>query len=175
MHKKKKMAINAPVLLTLSTITAALVIFFTLIFTEVGFGATIFRDLVHGYVWAHTVAIGGIVIISVLYLADFSHWTSYTWAQSISAGIFLVTGSIYTFMNFKHRPYAPILVFFIACAAMFAFIYYNRYKKLLTITVSAYMINLAMAILLGAGGLFITALIFSAQNDFWLVIYSINP
>lgn len=139
--------------------------FFFLAFSEIGFGASVFKALTTQTIAAVLGGLGAFIFL-LLFILDASYWKEFILGSvrfifGLGAAGCLVLALILTF---RSRPYAPLLGFFVVIAilcTLFFVYYYPRTHAINYLHSLSYAIMAVSLVSLGV------ALTFSAVNDFW--------
>uniref|UniRef100_A0A6T8PNN1 Uncharacterized protein n=1 Tax=Hemiselmis andersenii TaxID=464988 RepID=A0A6T8PNN1_HEMAN len=148
----------------LSLLTLIPIALYILVFTEIGFGATVFKNLVHNSTYPQIFSALGVAIILVLYIFDFSYWEGYHVLKGLCLCIVAGAASVAVVMSFKTRPYAPLLLYFCVVCGFFAFIYWMLYKS---VALVSFLRSMGMATIFGGAVAMATGLAWAGSNNFW--------
>eukprot|EP00286_Rhodomonas_abbreviata_P015416 CAMPEP_0181329054 /NCGR_PEP_ID=MMETSP1101-20121128/23092_1 /TAXON_ID=46948 /ORGANISM="Rhodomonas abbreviata, Strain Caron Lab Isolate" /LENGTH=270 /DNA_ID=CAMNT_0023438079 /DNA_START=169 /DNA_END=977 /DNA_ORIENTATION=+ len=121
---------------------------FMLAFTEIGFGATVFKYLASGSFGSNVAGLG-LLLLLLLYLFDASYWTGPIMG-TLRNVLFSIAGLcmlVALILTFRTRPYAPVLGFFVAVTLFCCLVYWKFYIRTHIVN---YMYSLSIA--LGVGG-----------------------
>eukprot|EP00960_Hanusia_phi_P045608 757352-Hanusia_phi.AAC.2 len=110
-------------LLILSHIVCVLASFF-LLFSEIGFGASVFKGLIDGYAYSTAAAVVGFVVFMCMYMFDFNVQGSAAKSKCCDQHAFiaiknllmlvvLVSVLISAALSFKTQPQAPLLTYIV--------------------------------------------------------------
>ena len=111
--------------LTLMLLFAPTVPMFLLIFTEIGYGATVMKLLSGKSSWSRAVGGVGFFTIFFLHMFDFTHWKTplFRILRAIGLAVFSFCCLVAVALSFNSRPYAPILAYFVMIFLGFTMIY----------------------------------------------------
>lgn len=112
--------------LTLTILFAPTVPMFLLIFTEIGFGATVMKRLsTTSSFWTRAVGGVGFFTIFLLHMFDFTYWRTplFRVLRLLGLAAFSFCCLIAVALSFTSRPYAPILAYFVMVCLGFTMIY----------------------------------------------------
>mmetsp|Transcript_42477 Transcript_42477/g.104111 ORF Transcript_42477/g.104111 Transcript_42477/m.104111 type:complete len:956 (-) Transcript_42477:224-3091(-) len=159
-------SMSRTLILTLAFLPTLLL--YILIFTEIGYGATVYKALAKDWYWTEVFGGVGMSILFFLYIFDFTYWTGPVARLVRVAGIIVVIVStcVSVALTFTQRPYAPILAYFVGCCLYFTAIY-SRFFKRRGVMVVSYVHSLSFAVLIGGCAGMVTSLVWAGLNNFW--------
>ena len=136
---------------------------FLAVFTEVGFGATIFKAMAKlGALYTYT-KVGVGVLVFLLYMLDFRFWAhpvASGCAYAVAgAGIFLMC-----IFGFKSAPYLPLALLYVGTPLIYMFFYLRVFKNS---HISNFMLSLAAVLIVWGSLTLVASLLFNAYSDFW--------
>ena len=117
---------------------------FSLVYTELGYGATIYRFLAtHHSLYYYTIRITGAMVL-LLYLLDFRYWAhgAATLIVEVAVGIAFCLSATFVF---KSKPHAPVAVFYVGTPAFFCFLHHKVFRST---HLYNYMMSLSMVLLI---------------------------
>jgi len=112
--------------LQLVLLCAPVLFLYGLVFSELGYGATVFKFLSDANYWAQIAGGIGTGIVGVLYVLDFNHWEHIALRIFRALCLVIVAGcaSIAVILQFRTRPYAPILYYIVVDSIYCLIIYW---------------------------------------------------
>lgn len=150
-------------LFILILVQGCVVVLFGTVFSEVGYGATIFKYLsTHHDLYTYTMY-ATFSAIFLLYIFDFRFWApgfaTFFVGGMVAAGVFLMA-----IFGFKAKPYYPLIIMYIGTPMIYMFFYLRVFKKC---HISNFMMSLAAVLIVWGGMCMIGAFLFNFYNDFW--------
>jgi hypothetical protein len=136
---------------------------FATVFTEAGFGASIFKYMAthhEYYFWTRNATL---LSMFLLYMFDFRFWApgfaTYFVGACVAAGLFLMA-----VFAFQARPYYPLVIMYIGTPLVYMFFYVRVFKKC---HISNFMTSLAAVLIVWGLLCMCLAFLFNFHFDFW--------
>lgn len=151
----------------LTTLLAIPVVAFLLVFTELGFGATVYKILVLQTAWPKAVAAAGAFCLLIFYILDLSYWSGRGFGVLRVLAIFILAACATTavVLSFQTVHYAPIFAFFVGSASCVVFVFYTFYAS--TTKVLPFLKSAGLAAMIGGMAALIAGLVHCHANNFW--------
>lgn len=150
-------------LLVLIIVQGLVVVLFASVFTEAGYGATIFKYLATHHDYYEYTRNATMVAIFLLYMFDFRFWApgiaTFFVGGCVAAGLVLMA-----VFAFKARPYYPLVIMYIGTPLVYMFFYIRVFKKC---HISNFMTSLAAVLIVWGIMCLVFAFLFNYHNDFW--------
>ena len=140
-----------------------MIVAFSLIFTEIGYGATIFKIIAPLHEWYQVTSWVVGSLLCLLYILDFRFWSpgavsSFT-QLLLGAGLFCL--AIFTF---RDRPYSPLVVVYVGTPLIYMFFYLRVFSKA---HISNFMISVGGVFIVWGIICFFGAMMWMTANSFW--------
>jgi hypothetical protein len=135
---------------------------FSSVYTELGFGATIYRFLASHhdlYNYTSSITLG---VFVVLYLLDFRYWAHTAAAYSMGS-IFVLAFLLSAAFIFKKQPHAPVAIFYCGTPLVYCVMYRTLFAKT---HLYNYMMTLSAVLLISGAACTITTLIWAAEGEY---------
>ena len=133
------------------------------LFSEIGFGATLFKALMKAASFYVPVAGLGLILLVVFYIIDFN-----TGVALLNYLVWIVVGCCMVFaaaLCFSSMPHAPLMAFMVTTTVYFAAVYIAFYKR--SISPEGYVKALSKACLIGGLAGFLASCVWAAMNFCW--------
>lgn len=150
-------------LVILLVVQGLIVGLFATVFTEAGYGATIFKYMAthHDYYfWTRNVTF---VALFLLYMFDFRFWApgfaTFFVGGCVAIGLFLMA-----VFAFQARPYYPLVIMYIGTPLVYMLFYVRVFKKT---HISNFMTSLAAVLIVWGLMCMCLAFLFNYHFDFW--------
>jgi hypothetical protein len=143
----------------------ALAIYFA-VFSEFGFGASIFKNLIFASVWPRAAAAGGAAFVLLVYVLDFSYWKSggFAFLRALTLCMMAAGACIAAAISFHTVPYAPTMTFWVIFLGYFAVIYSAFFPRTRMVDFNK---SLGVALIMAGLGAAIAALLWYNYTNFW--------
>mmetsp|Transcript_55417 Transcript_55417/g.89779 ORF Transcript_55417/g.89779 Transcript_55417/m.89779 type:complete len:968 (+) Transcript_55417:209-3112(+) len=141
---------------------------YLVLFSEIGFGASVFKGLTLLHAWSIIGAAVGAAIIALLYLVDFDFGNLIVNALFYLIG--LLAFVIGTILTFRTMPFAPLLCFFFLMTLYYIGIYFyffNKNKDGTHLSIKVFLTSTSKAMAIGGLIGLIVALVWASLNNFW--------
>eukprot|EP00802_Teleaulax_amphioxeia_P003466 Tamp_03469.p1 GENE.Tamp_03469~~Tamp_03469.p1 ORF type:complete len:901 (-),score=134.32 Tamp_03469:1009-3624(-) len=136
---------------------------YLLLFSEIGFGATLFKTLMRGARLYVPVAGLGFILVVVFYIVDFD-----TGFRSANSAIFALIACCMVFaavLCFSTMPHAPLMAFMVTATAYYTAIYTSFWKGRLS--PEGFLHALSKACVIGGVAGFVAASVWAGINNCW--------
>jgi len=142
---------------------------YLLLFSEIGFGATIFKELTMLHEIAHIPAALGFLLIVFLYIVDFDV------GNAVLNGLLYAVGGlafmVSVVLSFRSMPYAPLLCYFFFMTLYYLGIYFEFFGKSddqhERVSIKSYLSSTGKALIIGGCIGCLTFLVWAGVNNFW--------
>jgi len=156
---------EAGVMMVVTLVLAIMVAFagYLALFSEIGFGATLFKALTKAASLYAPVAGLGFIILVVFYIIDFN-----TGVALLNYLVWTLVGCSLVFaaaLCFNSMPHAPLMAFMVTTTVYFAAVYIAFYKR--AISPEGYIKALSKACLIGGLAGFLASCVWAAINFCW--------
>ncbi|EKX38638.1 hypothetical protein GUITHDRAFT_144035 [Guillardia theta CCMP2712] len=148
---------------------------FFLLFSEIGFGASVFKGLIGGYAYSTAAAAVGFAVFVVMYVFDLNSSSNaerskccdqhaFLAVKNLLMMIVLASVLISAVLSFKTQPQAPLLTYVVVGSLYFTLIRLRFFGSMDVIL----FLNILSSMLVAAGVIGIAvSLIWSGINNFW--------
>jgi hypothetical protein len=144
-------------------VQGCIVALFASVFSEIGYGATIFKYLATHHEWYGITQAITFTTMFLLYMFDFRFWApgfmSFFMGGAVAAGLFLMA-----VFAFKEKPYYPLVIMYIGTPLIYMFFYIRVFKKC---HISNFMMSLAAVLIVWGVMCLTAAVLFNFYMDFW--------
>ena len=144
---------------------AVLMVLYLFLFSELGFGATIFKALVRNDALSVPLAAAGGLALFLFYLVDFDTGSAAAnHAICVLVGVSMVVAAV---LCFQSMPHAPLMASMVTAAAYFSAIYVCWFHSARGLPVVAYLQALSKALVLGGAGMLLAVCVWAGVNNCW--------
>lgn len=135
---------------------------FSVVYTELGFGASIYRFLAsHHDLYAYTSSIT-VGVFLALYMLDFRYWAHNAATYVVGAAFVLAFLLSATFI-FKSQPQAPVAIFYIGSPLVYCVVYRTLFAKT---HLYNYMMSMSAVLLISGVACTVVTLIWATEGEY---------
>ena len=144
---------------------AVLMAVYLVLFSELGFGATIFKALVRNDALSVPLAAAGGWVLFLFYLVDFD--TGSAAANHVICVLVGVSMVVAAVLCFQSLPHAPLMASMVTAVAYFSAIYVCWFHSARRLPVVAFLQALSKALVLGGAGMLLAVCVWAGVNNCW--------
>ena len=141
---------------------------YLVLFSEVGFGASVFKTLTLAHEWSALCAALGVLVIVILYLVDGD------FGNPVVNGVFYLVGLlafiVSVVLTFRTMPFAPILCFFFLMTLYYIGIYFeffNKDKEGHHVSIKCFLVATSKAMIVGGVLGVAVAVTWASYYNYW--------
>lgn len=136
------------------------------VFSEFGFGATIFKNMIFAPSWPRAAAAAISAFALLVYVLDFSYWKSggFVFLRALTMGIIGAGACIAAVISSQAVPHAPIMTFWVIFMGYYVVIYRSFFSG---IRIADFNKSLGLALLLAGVTTIVATLLWYNYTDLW--------